>query len=227
VISSPHAALLPADSDLHNDQVSYDPERHHWRPLTVGAVSELLAPCTGQWWLSGGCALDHWLGRTTRPHGDIDVSVLRRDWRDLICRLPAGLEPFAAMSGRLLPLAQHADNPELHNIWVRTTGTADWVLQVNIEVGDRDRWRYRRRPAISRPWAQAVADVHGVPTVNPAVQLLWKSMRPEATDDADLAVTAPDLSEADRRWLDGAIRLAHPQSPWASRSISATTDMRQ
>lgn len=192
----------------------YDPAHEPWRPLTVDAVSELLAQSTERWWLSGGCGLDHWLGRTTREHGDIDISVTRQDWRRLIAELPADLEPLGAMSGALLPLAECADDPALHNLWVRSADTDEFVLQINIEEGDRKLWRYRRCPEITRPWAQAVSDVGGVPTVNPAVQLLWKSARPVDKDYHDRAVILPALRAADHQWLTAAVQRAHPQSPW-------------
>ncbi|WP_147918084.1 nucleotidyltransferase domain-containing protein [Ruania zhangjianzhongii] len=194
----------------------YDPARHHWRPLTVDAVIALLGSSSTRWWLSGGCGLDHWLGRTTREHGDIDVSVIREDWRRLVAELPTRLELLAAMSGALLPLAECADDPALHNIWVRSAETGEFVLQINIEDGDQHLWRYRRLPAITRAWAHAVESVRGVPTVNPAVQLLWKSARPVDKDDEDRAAILPVLTRTDRRWLTDAIERAHPQSPWLS-----------
>ena len=192
----------------------YDPAQHHWRPLTVGAVTSLLGGSSTRWWLSGGCGLDHWLGRATREHGDIDISVLRADWRRLVAELPAGLEPLAAMSGALLPLAACVDDPALHNLWVRSADTGAFVLQINIEEGDRELWRYRRCPEITRPWAQAVSEVGRVPTVNPAVQLLWKSVRPVGKDHQDRAAILPVLNSADRQWLTEAVQLAHPHSPW-------------
>lgn len=198
----------------------YDPARHHWRPLAVGAATSVLGASSTRWWLSGGCGLDHWLGRTTREHGDIDISVTRQDWRRLVAELPVGLEPLAAMSGALLPLAACADDPALHNLWVRSADTGAFVLQINIEEGDRELWRYRRCPEITRPWAQALSEVGGVPTVHPAVQLLWKSARPMDKDDQDRAAILPVLSSADRQWLIEAVQRAHPHSPWLDEGCS-------
>lgn len=195
--------------------VQYSPALHIWAPISVPEVQRLLAGSTGRWWLSGGQAIDHWLGRTTRPHGDIDVSVVRAEWARLIAELPSHLEPYAAIDGNLLALADWADSPRLRNIWLRDSRTDRWVLQVNIEEGDAA-WRYRRQPWIELSWHSAVRIVRGVPTGSPATQLLWKSPSPRPRDDADLDVTLPVLSSDDRAWLLQSIRLAHPSSPWLS-----------
>jgi hypothetical protein len=181
--------------------------------VAVADVAAILTPSDARWWLSGGYAIDHWLGRTTRSHGDIDVSTVRSDLQRLLAVLPAPLEPVAAMSGRLRPLVQHVDDPALRNIWVRDG--EHWALQINLEDGDERYWRYRRDPRITLPWNRAIAVVRGVPTGTPATQLLWKSAAPRPCDDADCAAVRHNLSSDDREWLRDAIRTAHPDSPWA------------
>jgi hypothetical protein len=193
--------------------VNAERERFRWQPLEVATVAVMLERSDARWWLSGGRAIDHWVGRTTRAHGDIDVSTLRSNLQQLLAVLPAGLEPVAAMGGQLRPLADHVDDPALHNIWVRDHGR--WLLQLNVEDGDERCWRYRRDPRITLPWDRAVAVVRTVPTGTPATQLLWKSAAPRPRDDADCAAVRHTLSGDEREWLRGAIRTAHPDSPWA------------
>lgn len=193
----------------------YSPEIHIWAPLDVEDAARVLKVTTARWWLSGGKAIDHWLGRQTRDHGDTDVSVARSDWLMLVEHLPAHLEPHAAVDGELLPLAAWTTNPRLHNIWVRDTTTDRWVLQINIEEGS-DRWLYRRDPRVSASWEEAIRTIRSVPTGAPQTQLLWKSHRPMAKDDADLVSALPDLGDAGRDWLVRSIRIAHPDSPWLS-----------
>jgi len=183
-----------------------------WQPLSVSQVATVPGYVPARWWLSGGWAVDRWLGAQTREHGDIDVSVVRPDWQALIDALPGRLTAYAAMSGRILPLAEHTDDPDLHNLWV-TDGDA-WVLQVNIEEGDESGWRYRRDERVRRDWRDVVHVLEGVPTGSLATQLLWKSAHPLPEDDHDLAVSLPLLTPAERHWLAGAVALAHPESPW-------------
>jgi Aminoglycoside-2''-adenylyltransferase len=199
----------------------HDPAVDRWEPLSVQAVAELMHGCTARWWLSGGWAVDHWLGRATREHGDIDVSTLGPALPAVLRHLPGHLHAFAAVDGRLSPFASRADDPEVHNLWIQDGRTGRWVLQVNIEAGDQTAWRYRRAPRIALPWASAVQHIGGVPTGSAATQLLWKSARPRPQDDADLAAALGALPRTERRWLDEAITTAHPASPWAGRSDAA------
>jgi hypothetical protein len=193
----------------------YDPDMDRWRPLALPAVRPLLDR-TGAW-LSGGVGLDLWLGFPSRIHGDIDVSVLAVDWPWLQAALPARLRPYAAQSGWLTPLDQVAPDEQVEDIWCRDERSADWCLQVNIETGDGGRWTYRRDERISRPWVDAVIEIHGIRVVAPAVQLLWKSAEPGAKDDADRILVEPRLAAAERLWLRHAIASAHPASAWNTR----------
>lgn len=62
--------------------MKYDPAVDVWAPLSVAAVGALFAAAAERWWLSGGLAIEHRLGRPVRAHGDVDVSVLRSEaWR--------------------------------------------------------------------------------------------------------------------------------------------------
>ncbi|MEU8166097.1 hypothetical protein AB0B97_06215 [Micromonospora sp. NPDC049004] len=194
----------------------YDPQRHVWAALSITDVCSLLGRCPARWWLSGGWAIDHWLGAVSRQHGDIDVSTLRPGLPALLGSMPAQLRPIAAMSGRLLPLTEHLDDPELRNIWIHDENRDRFVLQVNVEDGDESVRRYRRDPRISLGWSSAVATVRGVPTGTLATQLLWKARDPRPQDEHDLSIADRLLLPEQRRWLRMAIRTAHPHSPWAN-----------
>jgi hypothetical protein len=185
--------------------------------VPVSSVAALFGDLRARWWLSGGVALDLWLGHTTRPHGDIDVSVLRADWQALARALPPTLEAHAALGGEIFPLPGGPTFDSIRNIWVADTRLRRWVLQVNLEEGDQSHWRYRRHAAIHRRWPDAVIRRQGVPIVNPAVQLLWKARDPVAKDEADFAAVEPFLAADDRLWLAGAVAAAHPLSPWLGR----------
>ncbi len=202
----------------------YDPDVDVWKPLRPAEVAALLRACSARWWLSGGCGIDAWLGRATREHGDIDVSVLRADWTVLAAALPARLEPFAAVDGELSPLPGGPAPNAVHNIWIRGADTGRWVLQVNLEEGDDRVWRYRRDPTVSRAWSHVVGSVGDLPVGNPAVQLLWKAVAPVPKDAADLTAVLPALTLEDRAWLAGAVARAHPDSPWRALLDEAASD---
>jgi len=67
------AENLMSVSELMTDAV--------WRPATPIEVLEWLSPLSEPWWIAGGWALDLFVGQVTRPHGDIDVGIFRRDVR--------------------------------------------------------------------------------------------------------------------------------------------------
>ena len=52
---------------------------HVWEPLTPREVASIFAPAQFPWWIAGGHAIDHAVGRNVRAHHDIDVLVLRAD----------------------------------------------------------------------------------------------------------------------------------------------------
>lgn len=171
----------------------------------MAEVGALLTGAPGLWWLSGGQALDLWLGRTTREHGDIDVSVWRRDWPGLLAHAMGSLEVFAAQDGGLSPVSDASAPTTAHNFWARRSGSTSWALQLNIEEGTDDEWVYRRDPGIRLPWSRAVLHDRELPYVNPAVQLLFKTKNPAAKDLADLSLFRPLLPEQDAAWLSAAL----------------------
>jgi hypothetical protein len=187
-----------------------------WRPFDVATVHDLFRDVPAPWWLSGGVALDRFLGRTTRAHGDIDVSICRRDWPVVAAALGDRLELYVAKDARL-----HRVDGELRaderNIWACERAGGPWRVQVNLEAGDDERWVYRRDPRVSRLWRDARFDDDGVPCVNPAVQLLWKARDVTAKDQADFDAVVPHLTASDRQWLTWAVGFAHPTSPWLTR----------
>ncbi|HWS44851.1 MAG TPA: hypothetical protein VN636_03250 [Acidimicrobiia bacterium] len=192
-----------------------------WEPFAVDTVAALLRATPARWWLSGGCAVDHFLGRVTRPHGDIDVSVARDDWVAFADSVDDRLEWFVARDGSLTPAAgaRRAQlRPGEHNLWAREHGEPVWRLQVNLEPVSDGVWIYRRDARIRRPVGAVVLPVRGVPCVQPAVQLLWKAKDPRPIDDLDRANVEPVLSPGERSWLDEAIEIAHPDSPWCTRT---------
>lgn len=187
----------------------HDPSIDVWSPWPAERVAAAIEG-TGAW-VSGGVGLDRWLGRVTREHGDIDVSVTRDTWAALRAALRPELTFFRAESGWLSELEDDVDVPPV-NTWC-ADATGRWALQINLEAGDVGAWRYRRDERVTRAWDVVVLDVEGVPVMAPEAQLLWKSGRLSPKDVADWAVVLPALPVESRDWLRAAVRLAHPESP--------------
>ena len=191
-----------------------EPDLGEWEPYAVERVVELMAGITAGWWLSGGEAIDRFVGRRTHAHGDVDVSIPTADFATVTSALAEQWEVRIAASGRLYPLDVARNVVPLHNLWIRERDGGPWRWQVNLEPCDATTWTYRRDPRVTRPRTEAVVELDGVPCTAPAVQLLWKAKAPLAKDELDRAAVEPRLAERERRWLADAIALAHPASPW-------------
>ncbi|TMF97813.1 MAG: hypothetical protein E6I03_13425, partial [Chloroflexi bacterium] len=48
-------------------------------PEDVARIAELMSTYRAAWALAGGWAVDAWLGRLTRDHGDVDLAVFEND----------------------------------------------------------------------------------------------------------------------------------------------------
>jgi hypothetical protein len=185
-----------------------------WEPYDVERAQRCFASSRATWWLSGGVALDRFLGYRSRAHGDIDVSVRRRDWPALAPQLRESLDVFVAKHGQVTPIGDRPVTDDVHNLWAREHDGGPWRVQVNLEPGDDERWQYRRDERITRPWSDVIRRDRDLPYVAPAVQLLWNAKYVDAKHQRDYDVVLPRLDAAERDWLAHAIALAHPDSPW-------------
>jgi hypothetical protein len=187
-----------------------------WTPLSIDEVVDLLADCGLSWWIGGGWAIDLFLGRQTRHHGDTDVVVLRHEL-PAVRRTLAGWQLYAADPPgrlRLWPQEERLLQP-VHDVWCRRSAGTPWSLQlmvIDIEDGE---WVYRRNPAIRLRVAGIGAETSdGVPVLRPEIQLLFKSRAVRPKDDADFHAALPLMDASARRWLDKALSIEFPHHPW-------------
>ena len=192
--------------------------RDHWQPLSVAQCRALFGGLHMAWWIAGGWAIDLFLGRETRTHNDVDISILRRDvpWLGgLLDRFELFIahdRAFIAWRGE--PLAD-----EHHQFWARRRGQTTWAFEILVEECRDEMWLFRRDPRITRPLAalgRTTSD--GVPYIAPEVALLYKARWLDIDRNArDFEAAAPALAPPARSWLVNALSLTHPAHPWIAR----------
>jgi len=187
-----------------------------WEPLSPHEAAQLMASAPFPWWISGGWAVDLFVGHETRSHDDIDVGILRRDqaafaahcagW-DIQCAGPEGLEPFSTQPG----------SSAFNDLWVREDARGPWRLQVNLNSGDHTEWVFRRAPAIRLPLKDAIRHASdAIPYLAPHLQLLFKAQHRRPKDDADAALVIPRLADHERAWLADVLSSLYWDHPWAT-----------
>jgi hypothetical protein len=190
-----------------------------WQPLSLEETAALLGRLDGRWWVAGGWAIDLFLGRQTREHADVDVSVLRADQphlRDLL----AGWDIQVAHDGRLTPWDGEPLTAPRHQFWARPTPDAPWALEILLEDHEGDRWLYRKNHAISMPLDRlGRVSPNKLPYICPEVALLFKAgaAADVPRNAADFAAAAPALDPPARRWLVDALTVAFPGHAWLGR----------
>ncbi len=184
-----------------------------WKPLVPVDAVRLMRGYERPWWVGGGWALDLFLGRTTRPHGDLDVVVLRNDQGRLRQHF-ADWDVHVAHQGSLTPWCGERLELPLHGLWARADPDGPWELEFLLMESDGERWLFRRDPRIALPLERAGLRRREIPYLAPEIPLLYKSKDPRDHDEADFAAVLPELPPDRRGWLRAAIESQEPSHPW-------------
>lgn len=189
-----------------------------WSPWHPRELALLLAGVSKPWCIVGGWALDLWHGYETRPHEDIEFTVLRSDV-GLFRAALAGLDFYATGNGVVdyLPAGQEPPD-DIFQIWCQDVASQRWRADMMIEPGTPDVWAYKRDPDITRPRPDMVATTpDGLPYLKPAAVLLFKAKLTRPKDEIDFANAVPKLETTERAWLRAMLKWAHPGHDWIGR----------
>lgn len=192
-------------------------------PLSVADTAALFADVDAPWWIGGGWAVDLFLGRKTREHGDVDVCMLRRDQRVVHQVLDGWSVELADPPGQFRPWRsdEHLELSQ-DNIWARRTTDDPYSVWILLNESEGDDWIYHRDPRIRRPIAGVVErGPEGYPYLAPEVALLLKSPKPRDKDVADFEAALPELEEARRTWLASCLAIVTPGHEWIERLESS------
>jgi hypothetical protein len=189
------------------------PGAEQWEPWTPLQVAERLRGCRSLWGIAGGWALDLWLGRATRAHGDMEIAIARSALGEIGERLGPHIL-YAAKDGLLKPL-DDAGADQAGQVWVLDPVAGKWRLDLLLDPGDESLWIYRRDARVQSLRRDVIASTaEGIPYLRPHVVLLFKARNPRPKDQIDLAECLGELDRSQRDWLRDALLTAHPQSPW-------------
>ncbi|MFI5916550.1 nucleotidyltransferase domain-containing protein [Dactylosporangium sp. NPDC051541] len=184
-----------------------------WEPWHPSVVAQRLAAVAVPWCFAGGWALDLFLGRQTREHGDVEFAVPHARFGEVAERFP-DVDFHVPVEGVLVP-STPALLAQEHQTWALDRAADRWRFDVFREPHDGAMWICRRDERIRRPYAELIRhDGAGLPFMAPEVVLLFKAKASRDKDARDFAVTLPALDADQRRWLTDALALVHPGHPW-------------
>lgn len=183
-----------------------------WAPLTIDGARHKLADCPAPWWFTGGIALELFARRSWRGHDDFDIGIRRSDAVTVLDHLRRReWDVIVVAAGELAPW-EGGDLAAIwhqNNVWCRRP-SGPWQIDVTIGEGDDERWAFRRQPALTQSWSEAVRDVDGVRFLAPELQLLFKSDNVRAKDTVDAEQVVPLLDSGGLALLTAQLPTGHP-----------------
>lgn len=192
-----------------------------WSPASASEMAEVLKQANFPWWIAGGRAIELFVGRELRTHGDLDVLVLRRDQTRAQECLPGWdlhvADPPGTGKLRAWGFGEMLEEP-LHDIWCRRTPDAPWSVQLMLDDAVGDEWASRRDPRVRMPitrLSHVAAD--GTPYLAPEMQFFYKAKNTREKDEVDFGAVLPSLDQDQRAWLLDALKLTAPEHPWRQR----------
>ena len=186
------------------------------------------------WCVSGGWAIDLFLGRKTRDRCDLDVSIFNpghSDSVDFFLGKQWTIEGKDADGFRRIEHLSDLDE-EIHYFWSFPIGAA-FISEYTDNHGNRrisynrekqealdyvevffDRFEdgefvYRRNASIRRSKEKSVIQKAEYAFLAPELVLLYKSKRVRPTDNLDLQVALAEMDSEQRDWLRNALLIEY------------------
>ncbi|MCR6498799.1 amino acid transporter [Shinella sp. CPCC 101442] len=184
-----------------------------WHPQEL---ARRLCGIARPWCVVGGWALDLWHGVETRPHEDLEFTILRDDFGVFRAALPE-MRFHAVGDGQVELLGEHeAPAAGIAQVWCEDIAARCWRVDMMLEEGGNpETWVYKRDPSVRRPRGEMVhVTAAGIPYLAPEAILLFKAKYRRDKDELDFENALPKLDGAQRRWLQARIAEAYPEHGW-------------
>lgn len=186
-------------------------EIEKWEPLSLEELDALFINSKCPYWISGGWAIDLYLGRQTRPHEDLDISIKRDDLTYFQNALAGWdlqvVDPPNSKNLRPIKSNEIFEFP-YYNIWSRKKIGRPWNLQIMLCDFEESEWIYRRNKNVRGPISEfGWKTEDGKNVLSPVIQLLYKSRSPRDKDTQDLENCLPAFTTPQRNRLRELIML--------------------
>lgn len=208
-------ATQPAGAQ-HLDEAEFARWYGGWAPLTPATIGDFMAGFDRPWWIIGGWSIEAFT-RVSRPHEDMDISILSTDAEAFRLFLGERWTPWNVDEGWFRPFdARFTDVRPDSQVWVRRDAGSPWVLDVPFTPSTDGRWTNKRNFEHTED-LETVTWVapDGLRYANPEVSLMFKAAQVREKDRRDAEVLLPLLTGDARAWLSDAVRRFAPEHPWS------------
>jgi len=188
-----------------------------WKKIKPKVLEGVLQEAQFEWWFAGGWALDLWLGRETRAHGDLDFTIFRSHFSALYFLLKNDFEFYIATKGSLNKIKSVSDLERSDwNVWIKEKGAHEWSFQCLISDEIDQQWTYRRNQKIKRDKKLfGLMAKSSERIIAPEIQLLFKSKLQNNKDQVDFDNVVPLLSVSQKQWLRNSLKATYDYDhPW-------------
>jgi hypothetical protein len=187
----------------------------HHLPVQVTALMQAFPL---PWGIAGGWAIDLHLGRSTRPHADIELAVLRRDQTALRDHFHAWRWQ-KVIDGTFYdwPRAEWLELP-VFELYCQHETAEPAQLEILLNEAHDDTWVYRRNANVTRSLVKCyLTTAANIKYLAPEIVLLYKSKQPRAKDEQDFAAVVERLEPEQRAWLRAAIMTSAAGHHWLNK----------
>lgn len=183
------------------------PDEINCLPLHPRDVLSLLKDAPIQWWITGGWALDLYLGRQTRPHFDTDIAIARCD--QLTAQSYLSDWDFYSTkrdeSGEIVMEQWETGEflgQEYPGVWARESENVVWQFEFLFHEIDDQIWTFRYDDSIQHLLEEiGTISSEGIPYFVPEIALLYKAARLRNVDKQDFQMVLLKLKQTQRRQL--------------------------
>lgn len=177
------------------------------------SVNDLMTDFEGKWCIAGGWAIDLYLDKETRAHGDIEILVFREDQEILKNHLKEWEISKVEEGKSSVWKHEHLELPvhELHAIH-RVTGHK---LEILLNEKDAGNWLFRRNTRIKKPLSEIINfSKSGFPYLRPEIVLLYKAKLKGSKDNHDFNKAIIVMDDKQKKWLKDALNIHLPNHDW-------------